>query len=183
MQFIESELPGAYVIELERHLDERGFFARSYCEREFREHGLPDRFPQCNLSRNNKCGTLRGMHFDAPPSAECKLVRCVSGAVYDVILDLRPGSSTRFRWTGVQLSAENGRALFVPAGFAHGFLTLTDASDVFYHMGDFFKPETARGFRWDDPYFGITWPSAPVVISERDAGYSDFDPGLFEAER
>jgi len=183
MRFVESELPGACLVELEPHVDERGFFARSFCEREFREHGLPDRFPQCNISRNSKRGTLRGMHFEAQPSAECKLVRCISGAIHDVIIDLRPSSSTLFRWIGVELSAETGRALFVPAGFAHGFLTLTDASDVFYHMGDSFKPGAARGFRWNDPHFGIVWPAAPVVISERDASYPDFDLGLFGVER
>jgi dTDP-4-dehydrorhamnose 3,5-epimerase len=181
MRFIETELGGAYLIEIERHVDERGFFARAFCEREFAEHGLPSHFPQCNLSRNDKRGTLRGMHYEAPPTAECKLVRCVSGAIYDVIADLRPGSPTRMKWLGVELSAESGRALFVPAGFAHGFLTLADESDVFYHMGDSFRPNSARGLRWNDAAFRISWPSAPLVISDRDANYSDFDPSALRA--
>jgi dTDP-4-dehydrorhamnose 3,5-epimerase len=176
MLFNESELPGAYIIDLEQHVDERGFFARAFCEREFAEHGLPTRFPQCNLSRNRARHTLRGMHYEAPPSAESKLVRCVNGAIYDVIIDLRPGSPTRLKWTSVELTAENGRALFVPAGFAHGFLTLADDTDVFYQMGDFFRAGGARGLRWNDPHFGITWPALPSVISERDAHYADFDP-------
>jgi dTDP-4-dehydrorhamnose 3,5-epimerase len=178
MQFIETELPGAYVIELELKADERGYFARSFCEQEFAAHGLPSRFPQCNLSRNDRVGTLRGMHYEAPPSSESKLVRCVSGAIYDVIVDLRAGSPTFLAWTGVELSAASGRALFVPAGFAHGFITLVDASDVLYHMGDFFRPGSARGSRWNDPQFGITWPLVPIVISERDASYPDFDPAV-----
>jgi dTDP-4-dehydrorhamnose 3,5-epimerase len=179
MRFTESALAGAYLIDLEPHVDERGFFARSFCEREFSAHGLPDRFPQCNLSRNRKRGTLRGMHFEAPPSTESKLVRCVSGAIYDAIVDLRPGSRTHMQWCAVELSAENGRALFIPAGFAHGFLTLADDTDVFYHMGDFFRPGSARGARWNEPRFGIAWPKDPSVIAERDANYPDFDPGIF----
>ncbi|MEO6599634.1 MAG: dTDP-4-dehydrorhamnose 3,5-epimerase [Polyangiaceae bacterium] len=175
MRFVESELPGAYLIDLEPHIDERGFFARSYCAREFAEHGLPENFPQCNLSRNRRKGTLRGMHYDAPPSAESKLVRCVSGAVYDVIIDLRPESATRLKWTGAELSAANGRALFVPAGFAHGFLTLSDDCDVFYQMGDYFRAGAGRGLRWNDPTFGVVWPSAPLIMSERDASYPDFE--------
>jgi len=174
VRFAETRLPGAYVIELEPNVDERGFFARTFCEREFAEHGLPTRFPQCNLSRNRRRGTLRGMHFETPPTSESKLVRCSTGAVYDVIVDLRPDSPARFRWLGIELTAESGRALFVPAGFAHGFLTLTDDTDVFYHMGDSYRPGSARGFRWNDPRFDITWPSAPGTISERDAHYPDF---------
>jgi len=157
-------------------LDERGFFARTFCERELEQHGLPTRFPQCNLSRNRRRGTLRGMHYEATPSAESKLVRCVTGAIFDVIVDLRPGSATRFAWIGVELSGETGRALFVPAGFAHGFLTLSDDSDVFYHMGDFYRPEAARGFRWNDPLFAIQWPAPPNSIAERDASYPDYEP-------
>jgi dTDP-4-dehydrorhamnose 3,5-epimerase len=176
MRFTETKLAGAFVIELEPRLDERGFFARTFCEREFAEHGLPTRFPQCNLSRNRSRGTLRGMHYEAPPSAESKLVRCLTGAIFDVIVDLRPGSATRFAWTGVELSGETGRALFVPAGFAHGFLTLKDDSDVFYHMGDSYRPDAARGFRWDDPLFAIEWPAAPSSIAERDANYPDYEP-------
>ena len=136
MLFTESELPGAYLVELDRHFDERGFFARAFCASEFAERGLPAHFPQCNLSHNGKRGTLRGMHHEAPPSAESKLVRCVSGAIYDVVVDLRRSSPTYMKWTSMELSAENGRALFVPAGFAHGFLTLADDSDVFRTGGD-----------------------------------------------
>ena len=180
MLFVETELPGAYVIEIERRPDERGFFARTFCEREFEAHGLPQRFPQCNLSNNTRAGTLRGMHYQAAPLWEAKLVRCVRGAIYDVIIDLRPDSAARLRWIGVELSADNGRALFVPEGFAHGFLTLADQSDVFYHMSEFFRPEGARGLRWNDPRFDIRWPSAPRVISERDATYPDFDPAQFD---
>jgi dTDP-4-dehydrorhamnose 3,5-epimerase len=181
MLFSESELSGAFVIELDRHVDERGFFARAFCEREFATHGLPDRFPQSNLSRNRSKGTLRGMHYEAPPSVESKLVRCVTGAIHDVIVDLRPGSGTFLKWTSALLSAQNGRALFVPAGFAHGFLTLANDSDVFYQMGDFFRPGAARGLRWNDPRVGISWPAAPTVISERDATYPDFDPAELPA--
>ena len=181
MLFNESELRGAYVIELEPHLDERGFFARTFCEHEFAARGLPVRFPQCNLSRNTKRGTLRGMHYEAPPSSESKLVRCVAGAIQDVIIDLRPNSATLLNWLSVQLSAHNGRALFVPGGFAHGFITLSNDTDVLYHMGDFFQPGGARGLRWNDPRFGITWPLEPSVISERDANYPDFDPSTLGA--
>lgn len=176
MRFSELKLPGVFLIELSPSLDERGFFARTFCEREFAEHGLPTRFPQSNLSRNSRAGTLRGMHFEAPPSQESKVVRCVSGAIWDVVVDLRPGSATRFQWVAAELTAEAGQALFVPPGFAHGFLTLSDATDVFYLMGDFFRPDAGRGARWNDPRFGIVWPSAPKVISERDANYPDFAP-------
>lgn len=182
MLFQETALSGAFAIELERRLDDRGFFARTFCEREFAEHGLPVRFPQCNLSRNDREGTLRGMHYDAPPSHESKLVRCVAGAIYDVIIDLRPGSPTRFRWVGIELTEENGRALFIPPGFAHGFCTLSDRTDVFYHMGDFYRPGEARGLRWNDPFFGISWPREPSVISERDMNYPDFEPSQADVQ-
>ncbi len=175
MLFQETKLPGAYVIELEKRFDERGFFARAFCEREFAEQGLPTRFPQCNLSRNLRAGTLRGMHYQVAPYRETKLVRCVAGAIYDVIVDLRPSSPTRLGWVGVELSSEDGRALFIPEGFAHGFITLTDGADVFYQMGEFFQPEAARGLRWNDPRLGIRWPREPAVISQRDATYPDFD--------
>jgi dTDP-4-dehydrorhamnose 3,5-epimerase len=175
VHFTKTPLESALVVDLDRREDPRGFFARSFCEREFAEHGLPTRFPQCNISRNVRKGTLRGMHFNTAPHAESKLVRCASGAIYDVIVDLRRDSRTRLESFGVELSRENGRALFVPAGFAHGFLTLTDDVDVFYHMGEFFHAEAARGFRWNDATFAIRWPSVPSVISERDATYPDFD--------
>lgn len=178
---METPLRGAFVVELVPNVDDRGFFARTFCEREFAENGLPTQFPQCNLSRNRRAGTLRGMHFERLPNLESKLVRCATGAIYDVIIDLRPDSPTRYGWFGVELSREDGRALFVPAGFAHGFLTLREETDVFYHMGDSYRPGSARGFRYDDPYFAIRWPSSPTVISERDATYPDFRPGTENA--
>lgn len=175
MLFEETELKGAFIIELEPRVDERGFFARTFCEREFEAHGIRARFPQCNLSRNSRKGTLRGMHYEALPSDESKLVRCVSGAIYDVIVDLRADSPSRFRWIGVELDAKGGRALFVPSGFAHGFLTLVDDSDVTYQMGDFYRPGSARGFRWNDPMFAIQWPALPTSMAERDANYPNVD--------
>jgi dTDP-4-dehydrorhamnose 3,5-epimerase len=180
MLFKETTLKGAFVVEIEPLRDERGFFARTFCEREFAEHGLPARFPQCNLSRNARVGTLRGMHYQAAPLWEAKLVRCVSGAIWDVIIDLRPGSATRFASVGVELSAQNACALFVPEGFAHGFVTLQDNTDVFYQMSEVFRPEGARGLRWNDPRFDIHWPTPPRVISSRDATYPDFDPAKFD---
>lgn len=176
MHFEKTELSGAYIVELECKVDERGFFARTFCEREFAERGLTTRFPQCNLSHNRLSGTLRGMHYQAAPHGEAKLVRCVAGAVYDVIVDLRPSSATHMKWVGVELSAENARALFIPQGFAHGFLTLADETQVFYHMGEFYYPGGARGIRWNDPSFEIRWPRPPVAIADRDANYPDFDP-------
>jgi dTDP-4-dehydrorhamnose 3,5-epimerase len=180
VHFAETPLAGAWVIDLDRHADERGAFARTYCEREFTEHGLPQRFPQANLSMNTKAGTLRGMHFNREPYGESKLVRCVRGALYDVIVDLRAESPTRLASYGVELSADNGRALFIPAGFAHGFLTLADETDAYYHMGEFFQPDAARGLRWDDPALAIDWPFDPAVISERDATYPDINPQTFD---
>jgi dTDP-4-dehydrorhamnose 3,5-epimerase len=180
MIFHPTKLAGAFVIELEPHADERGFFARCFCEREFADHGLPTRFPQYNLSRNARRGTLRGMHFQAGQDPEAKLVRCTSGVIHDVIVDLRDGSPTRFQWFGVDLSARSGRALFVPGGFGHGFVTLADDTDVFYQMDKFFRAESARGFRWNDGYFGLPWPLKPTVVSARDAGYADFDPKDFD---
>jgi dTDP-4-dehydrorhamnose 3,5-epimerase len=172
--FKETELSGAYLIELEQHADERGFFARVFCEREFAAHGLPTRFPQSNLSRNRRAGTLRGMHYNALPFAEAKVVRPESGAIYDVIVDLRPGSPTRMKSLGVELRASAATALFVPAGFAHGFLTLADDTDVHYQMSEFYRADAARGFRFDDPAFEIRWPRSVAVIAERDASYPDF---------
>jgi dTDP-4-dehydrorhamnose 3,5-epimerase len=178
--FTPTRLGGAFVVDLEPRADERGFFARTFCEREFAAHGLPSRFLQTSLSRNDREGTLRGMHFQVAPYREAKLVRAVTGKIYDVIVDLRPGSPTHLEWIAVELSAENGRALFVPEGFAHGFLTLTDATDVFYYMTEFYRPDGARGFRFDDPRFGIKWPMAPKVIAARDAEYPDYDPAAVE---
>lgn len=174
MIFKETVLAGAYVVELEERRDERGSFARTFCEREFAAHGLPTRFPQSNLSRNRLAGTLRGMHFQVAPYAESKLVRPTTGAIYDVIVDLREGSRTRLQSFGIELRASDGTALFVPAGFAHGFITLADDTDVAYQMGEFFQADAASGFRWNDPAFSLRWPREPVVIATRDASYPDF---------
>jgi len=176
----ERALGGAYVIDIEPLRDQRGFFARTYCAREFADHGLPTDFPQCNLSRNGQLHTLRGMHYNTASHRESKLVRCVAGAVYDVIVDLRADSPTRLAWMGVELTAENGRALFVPKGFAHGFLTLAENSDVFYHMGESYVADAARGLRWNDPQIGIRWPAPPSALSLRDSQYADFDPEKFD---
>jgi dTDP-4-dehydrorhamnose 3,5-epimerase len=174
--FKETDLVGAFLIELEEHADERGSFARVFCEREFEAHGLPTQFPQSNLSRNRRAGTLRGMHYNAAPFAEAKLVRVQSGAVYDVIVDLRAGSPTYAKSIGVELFASAQTALFVPAGFAHGFITLQDDTDVHYQMGAFYAGAAARGFRWNDPKFALYWPREVSVIAERDASYPDFVP-------
>jgi dTDP-4-dehydrorhamnose 3,5-epimerase len=176
MRFEAAPVDGAWIIELEPHVDERGFFARSYCAQEFALHGLPTSFPQSNLSRNTGAGTLRGMHFNTSAHAESKVVRCTQGAIHDVIIDLRVSSPTYRDWFAVELTAASGRALFVPEGFAHGFLTLVDSTDVEYQMGSSYQPDAARGLRWDDPEFGVVWPHEPVVISRRDAEYPDFDP-------
>lgn len=180
MRFERTPLAGSWVIELDRNDDERGTFARTFCADEFADHDLPVDFPQSNLSTNTHAGTLRGLHFCAAPSAESKLVRCVRGAAYDVVIDLRPASTTRLQWFGVELTAANGRALFVPADFAHGFVTLVAGTDVYYHMGDVYRPGTGRGIRWDDPTLGIEWPRPATVISDRDAGYPDLDAGSFD---
>ena len=183
MIFTETSLAGASVIDLERNVDERGFFARSYCEREFEAAGLNPAVAQCNVSFNDAAGTLRGMHYQIPPSEEAKLVRCTAGAIHDVIVDLRPDSPTRLQWFGVDLTAENRRMLFIPEGFAHGFLTLEPNTEVFYQMSEFYAPGHARGFRWNDPAIGIEWPGEPAVISERDAEYPDFEERLLEELR
>jgi dTDP-4-dehydrorhamnose 3,5-epimerase len=176
MIFSETELPGAYVIDLEPIEDERGFFARSWCEREFSKHGLSTKIAQANISFNKRKGTLRGMHFQKPPHAEVKLVRCTRGAIYDVIIDLRPDSPARSRWIGVELTAENRRMLYVPKLFAHGFQTLADDTEIFYLVSDFYAPEAEGGVRWDDPAFGIDWPlGEPTDISDKDRGWLDFD--------
>jgi dTDP-4-dehydrorhamnose 3,5-epimerase len=180
MRFETAPLRGAWIIDLDRHVDERGFFARTFCAREFAEHGLPATFPQSNLSRNARAGTLRGMHFNTAAQVESKIVRCARGAIHDVIIDLRADSSTYRRWFAVELTADSGRALFVPEGFAHGFVTLVDDTDVEYQMGAFYAPEAARGLRWDDPAIGVEWPRPPTVISSRDATYPDFDPAVLD---
>ena len=174
MIFQPTGLAGAYVIAIERLSDERGFFARSFCAREFEDHGLNPSLAQCNISYNRHAGTLRGMHFQASPFEEAKLVRCTRGAIHDVIIDLRPDSPTFMRHVGVLLTPEERNMLYVPEGFAHGFLTLEDHTEVFYQMSEFYVPGAARGFRWDDPAFAIDWPAPVSVISERDAAYPDF---------
>jgi dTDP-4-dehydrorhamnose 3,5-epimerase len=174
MKFEETLLPGAYLIDLQPIADERGFFARSFCCREFEEHRLDPRISQCNQSFNHLAGTLRGMHYQVKPFREVKIVRCIAGAIFDVIIDLRPGSPTYGRWLGAELNPQNRRALYVPEGFAHGYLTLTDNSEVLYMASEFYSPGHERGIRWNDPAFGIEWPMAPRVISDKDAGHSDF---------
>ena len=176
MIFAETEFRGAFVIELERREDERGFFARSWCQQEFEERGLNPRLVQCNVSFNKLRGTLRGVHYQANPYEEAKLVRCTRGAVYDVIIDLRPESRTYLRWAAVELNEENRRALYVPEGLAHGFQTLEDGTEVFYQMSEAYRPEYARGVRWNDPAFRIRWPLERRIISARDRGYPDFAP-------
>lgn len=178
MRFRETKLRGAYVIEPERREDERGFFARVWCAREFEQHGLNAPAVQSNISFNRKKGTLRGMHYQVPPSREAKLVRCTAGAIYDVIVDLRPNSETRLQHLSVTLSAQEHRSLYIPPGFAHGFQTLTDNTEVFYMMSDFYAPELARGLRWNDPAFGIAWPEDDRIIIERDRSYPDFTPDV-----
>lgn len=181
MIFTPTKLPGAYLVDLKKLEDDRGFFARSWCVREATELGLDPNVVQCNISFNKMKGTLRGMHLQLPPFAESKLVRVTRGAIYDVILDLRAASVTFRQWIGVELTAENRRALFVPVGFAHGFQTLEDDSEIFYQMSEFYSPEHARGVRWDDPAFGIDWPITVTEMSPKDQALSDFDPGEFVA--
>lgn len=171
MIFTETSLKGAYIIEIEPLEDERGFFARSFCQKEFEEHGLNFSIVQCNLSYNKKSGTLRGMHYQIAPHKEAKLVSCIKGAIYDVIIDLRPDSSTFCQWFAVELTAENRRMLYVPEGFAHGFQTLKDDTVAFYQMSEFYHPECARGVRWDDPAFGVEWPLPNHIMSNKDMNY------------
>jgi dTDP-4-dehydrorhamnose 3,5-epimerase len=206
MIFVETKLKGAFIIEIQKNEDDRGFFARSYCFREFEAHGLNPRVVQCNISYNAKKGTLRGMHYQVPPYEEAKLVRCTSGALYDVIVDLRPNSETYCHWFGFELSSPcslsqtlspvegltadhsplpvadpehrrraHYRMLYIPEGFAHGFITLEGDTEVFYQMSEFYAPDSGRGFRWNDPAFGIEWPLKPAVISEKDRSYPDFN--------
>lgn len=171
MIYQAAELAGAFVVEYEPVRDERGFFARTWCRREFDKQGLSPVIAQCNISYNEKKRTLRGMHYQAVPYAESKLVHCIRGAIYDVIVDLRPGSPTFKKWFGIELSARNNKMLYVPEGFAHGFITLADDTEVFYQMSMEYHPEAARGFRWDDPAFSIRWPVPVERISKRDMSY------------
>ncbi len=172
--FRQTSLAGVIEVEMQPHRDERGFFARSWCETEFRENGLNPKLVQCSISFNERKGTLRGVHYQAPPYPEAKLVRCTRGALFDVALDLRPDSPSYLRSIGVELTAGNHRALYIPEGCAHGFLTLEENTEALYQMSEFYHPETARGVRWNDPAFGISWPSTVQVISERDRSFPDF---------
>ncbi len=193
MIFVETKLKGAYLIEIQKLEDDRGFFARSYCFREFEAHGLNPRVVQCNISYNAKKGTLRGMHYQVPPYEEAKLVRCTMGSIYDVIVDIRPNSATYSQWIGVELSSTRFTAssfqltllyvspltahymmLYIPEGFAHGFITMEDNTEVFYQMSEFYAPDSAKGIRWNDPAFDIQWPLEPAVMSEKDRNYADF---------
>jgi dTDP-4-dehydrorhamnose 3,5-epimerase len=173
MLFSPTALAGAWVVEPERLADERGYFARTWCAEELAARGLEPRLAQCSVSFNHRRWTLRGLHYQAPPSAEVKIVRCARGALYDVAIDLRPDSTTFRRWIGVELTADNGRALYVPRGFAHGFLTLADATEVSYQISAPYHPAAARGVRYDDPFFGVVWPGPVEVIAARDRDYPD----------
>lgn len=174
MIFQETGLKGSFEIQIEPKADERGFFARSWCQQEFKAHGLNPKVVQCNVSFNRQKGTLRGMHYQAEPHAEAKLVRCTRGAIYDVALDLRPESPSFKNWVAVELTSEKRNMLYIPEGCAHGFLTLADDTEVFYQMSNFYLPDAGRGVRWNDPAFQITWPGSIDVISERDRSYQDY---------
>lgn len=175
MIFKETKLKGAFIIELEKRGDERGFFARAWCKNEFVINGLVSNIAQSNLSFSKKAGTLRGMHYQVAPFEETKLVRCTKGAIYDVIIDLRPSSSTYKQWVAVELTEDNYKMLYVPQGFAHGFQTLTDDVEVFYHVSQFYSPGSERGVRWNDPRFGIKWPHVNIrIISEKDRNWPDY---------
>ncbi|HWE81478.1 MAG TPA: dTDP-4-dehydrorhamnose 3,5-epimerase family protein [Gaiellaceae bacterium] len=177
MIFTETKIAGAYVIDVELRRDERGYFARAWCAREFAEHGLTATLAQANISYNERASTLRGMHFQRAPHEEAKLVRCTRGAIWDVCLDLRPTSETYLQSFGTELTAENGRALYVPEGCGHGYLTLVEGTETIYLVTEFYAPGTEGGARWDDPAFGIEWPDAgPLTISEKDAAWPDWAP-------
>ncbi|TFH29982.1 MAG: dTDP-4-dehydrorhamnose 3,5-epimerase [Deltaproteobacteria bacterium] len=171
MIFTELALRGAFLVDIEPREDDRGYFARSFCREEFFRHGLKVEVAQCNISFNRRKGTLRGMHYQIPPKAEAKLVRCTRGAVHDVIVDLRDDSPTFHRWVGVELSGGNSRSLYIPEGFAHGFQTLEDDSEVFYQMFASYSPDHACGVRWDDPALGIEWPLPDPIVSARDRSF------------
>lgn len=172
MKFVPTSIEGVWIVEMERHHDERGWFARTWCVKELGAHGLDTSIVQCSSSFNLRRGTLRGMHYQAAPHEEAKLVRCIQGAIHDVALDLRAASPTFRQWVAVELSSENGRALYIPKGCAHGFQTLVDNTEVFYHISTPFHPDSTRGVRWNDPAFGIEWPPEPRIIqSDRDRNY------------
>ena len=174
MKFIPTTLPGAFLIEPQLFTDERGFFTSTFSRQKFAEHGCNAELFECNVSFNRKAGTLRGMHFQHPPHGQSKLVRCTRGAIWDAIIDLRPDSSTFKKWIGAELTAENRNQLYIPEGFAHGFITLADETEVFYQMGNVYNAAASAGVRWNDPAFGIRWPREVSVIIERDNTYPDF---------
>jgi len=174
MNFIKTTLAGAYVIEPELLCDERGFFSRTYCGNEFAIHGLQFSLVQSSVSFNRLRGTLRGMHYQKQPYSEIKVVRCTQGSIYDVIVDLRSESSTYLKWFGIELTATNHLAVYVPFGFAHGFITLSDDAEVLYFMSEFHNPSNACGVRWDDPAFKIDWPISPIIVASRDLKYPNF---------
>lgn len=175
MIFHETELEGAYLIELEKHEDSRGFFARSFCRKEFEKNGLNPKVMQANLSYSQSRGTLRGLHYQVQPHAEAKFVRCTSGSIYDVIVDLRPESSSYRQWLGIELLAKAHKMIYVPEGFAHGYLTLADHTEVMYQVSEFYAPNVEKGIRWNDPYFAIKWPETEtLLISEKDQGWPDW---------
>lgn len=176
MQFIETKLKGAYIIDLEPRGDSRGFFARTFCQQEFEAHGLNPNVVQCNLSFNAKKGTLRGLHYQRPPATEAKLIRCIRGAIYDVIVDMRPESPTYLQHVGVELSAENHRALYVPDLFAHGYQALTDGAEALYQVSEFYTPGVEGGLRYDDPVLGIDWPLPATEVSEKDQSWPLSEP-------
>lgn len=178
MLFKETKLKGAFVIEMEKLKDERGYFARAWCQREFQRHGLDACLVQCNVSDSIEKGTLRGMHYQDPPYAETKVVRCTRGAIYDVMIDLRPDSPTFLQWIAETLTPDNGKMMYVPKGFGHGFLSLADHSMVFYQVSEFFAADYARGLRWNDPQLNITWPGEVTVISKKDQEWGNFDIAL-----
>ena len=176
MKFTPTGIAGVDLITLEKHSDDRGFFARTFCKKELVAHGHDFVIDQANLSFNHHAGTLRGMHYQAAPVGDPKIVRCISGSIYDVVIDLRPVSPTYCQWIGAELSAENRNSLIIPMGCAHGFLTLEPDTEVLYLMGAPFVPELASGVRWNDPAFDITWPNKPAIINDRDANYPDYEP-------
>jgi dTDP-4-dehydrorhamnose 3,5-epimerase len=182
MKLIPTPLNDAYLIELDRLVDRRGFFARVFCADEFRKLGIETRFVQINDAFNAAKGTLRGLHYQRPPSAEVKIVRCLQGAIWDVIVDLRPDSTTFGRWYGAELNPDNRLMMYAPRGFAHGMLTLQDNSEVLYLVSDFYDPPRERGIRWNDPHFAIAWPISPLDISPKDATWPDFDPQFHDVD-
>jgi dTDP-4-dehydrorhamnose 3,5-epimerase len=174
MIFIETKIKGVYLLEPELLIDERGFFARSFCKEEFQKYGLETGIIQCNISYNKSKGTLRGMHYQAPPFEETKIISCTKGGIYDVVLDLRKNSESYLQWLSAELSDENYKMIYIPKGCAHGFQTLKDDTVVYYYMTEFFHPECARGVRWDDPSFKITWPIGKITVSKKDRSYQSF---------